>query len=107
MNYAKADRTSLEIALMMKADKESVARDTQANQRAVDEALSTMNAGAHGLQQLLEQQESVVSRLMDQLSMKLDREELKALEESMKAAKSSGENVAEMILSKVCPVTMF
>lgn len=43
-------------ALQVKADKEAVARDVEANQRAVDEALSTMNAGTQGIQQMLEQQ---------------------------------------------------
>jgi hypothetical protein len=47
----------------VKADKEAVARDTEANQRAVDAALSTMNAGTQGIQQLLERQETQVIRI--------------------------------------------
>ena len=50
-------------ALRVKADKEAVARDTEANQRAVDAALSTMNAGTQGIQQLLERQETQVIRI--------------------------------------------
>ena len=53
---AKADRTAVETALLVKADKDAVARDTEANLRAVDAALNTMNAGTHGIQQLLEKQ---------------------------------------------------
>ena len=49
---------SVEMALHVKADKDAVARDTEANLRAVDNALNTMNAGTQGIQQLLEKQVS-------------------------------------------------
>jgi centrosome and spindle pole-associated protein 1 len=56
LEQAKADRVAVEVALGVKADKEAVARDTEANLRAVDAALNTMNAGTQGIQQLLEKQ---------------------------------------------------
>ncbi len=56
LEIAKADRAAVEIALNVKADKDMVAKDTEANLRAVDAALNTMNAGTQGIQQLLEKQ---------------------------------------------------
>ncbi len=56
LESAKADRHAVEIALNVKADKDAVAKDTEANLRAVDAALNTMNAGTQGIQQLLEKQ---------------------------------------------------
>jgi hypothetical protein len=56
LDKSKADHNTLRTALDEKADKELVARETEANQRVVDEALRTMNAGTQGIQQLLERQ---------------------------------------------------
>lgn len=56
LDATKADAATLRSALDEKADKELVARETEVNQRAVDEALRSMNAGTQGIQQLLERQ---------------------------------------------------
>ena len=56
LDASKADRETLRQALDEKADKDLVAKETEMNQRAVDEALRTMNAGTQGIQQLLEKQ---------------------------------------------------
>eukprot|EP00040_Diaphanoeca_grandis_P031165 m.185994 g.185994 ORF g.185994 m.185994 type:complete len:695 (+) comp32248_c0_seq3:364-2448(+) len=81
---AKADKTEVSLALQVKADKESVARDTQANQRAVDSALHTMNAGTQGIQQLLEQQEGAIDKIEGQISSKLGKDELDRLQEQLR-----------------------
>lgn len=62
---AKADRVSVEMALLVKADKDAVARDTERNLKAVDEALTVMNAGTQGVQQLLEKQVSDLRACVD------------------------------------------
>jgi centrosome and spindle pole-associated protein 1 len=80
IDSAKADRQMVVSALRVKADKEAVARDTEANQRAVDMALSTMNAGTQGIQQMLEKQEGQVSGLSRTVASKLDREEISLIE---------------------------
>jgi hypothetical protein len=80
---AKADKSAVDQALNIKADKDSVARDTEANQRAVDAALSTMNAGTQGIQQLLERQEGQVSDLERQFQTKPDRDELERIREQL------------------------
>eukprot|EP00051_Salpingoeca_urceolata_P015737 m.205528 g.205528 ORF g.205528 m.205528 type:complete len:691 (+) comp18488_c0_seq2:247-2319(+) len=92
---AKADREAVELALNVKADKEAVARDVEANQRAVDEALTTMNAGTQGIQQLLEQQEGAVTDLHEQLANKTDRTDLERLQELVNKALASGEVTTE------------
>ena len=56
LHQAKADKHAVELALNIKADKDAVARDTERNLRAVDEALTVMNAGTQGVQQMLEKQ---------------------------------------------------
>lgn len=88
---AKADKAQVDQALQVKADKDAVARDTEANQRAVDAALSTMNAGTQGIQQLLERQEGQVSDLERQFQSKPDRDELEVIREQ---------------LSQVCPTPL-
>ena len=87
---AKADRNTVDAALRVKADKESVARDTEANQRAVDMALSTMNAGTQGIQQMLEKQEGVVYGLNSKIDAKLDRNDLSSIEAKLQEAVGSG-----------------
>jgi len=87
---AKADRNTVDAALRVKADKESVARDTEANQRAVDMALSTMNAGTQGIQQMLEKQEGVVYGLNSKIDAKLDRNDLSSIEAKLQQAVGSG-----------------
>eukprot|EP00730_Choanoeca_flexa_P016536 TRINITY_DN7839_c0_g1_i3.p1 TRINITY_DN7839_c0_g1~~TRINITY_DN7839_c0_g1_i3.p1 ORF type:complete len:675 (+),score=205.44 TRINITY_DN7839_c0_g1_i3:172-2196(+) len=86
---AKADRISVEQALLIKADKDAVARDTERNLRAVDEALTVMNAGTQGVQQLLERQEGAVAEISAQLANKPDREEIERIKEKLAAANSS------------------
>jgi centrosome and spindle pole-associated protein 1 len=76
-------------------EQEAVARDTELNQRAVDEALSTMNAGTQGIQQLLEKQEGAVSQLVAQMSLKPSRDELAALQDALAKAVSNNECSAE------------
>jgi len=83
---AKADRNTVDAALRVKADKESVARDTEANQRAVDMALSTMNAGTQGIQQMLEKQEGVVYGLNSKIDSKIDRNDLSSIEAKFQEA---------------------
>jgi hypothetical protein len=95
VDAAKADRGAVEVALSYKADKEAVARDTELNQRAVDEALFTMNAGTQGIQQLLERQEGAVASMVAQLSSKPSREELEALQEALEKAVAANECSAE------------
>ena len=68
-------------ALRVKADKDAVARDTEANQRAVDAALSTMNAGTQGIQQLLERQEHQVAGLEQKIHGVPDRNDIEELRE--------------------------
>mmetsp|Transcript_13507 Transcript_13507/g.34668 ORF Transcript_13507/g.34668 Transcript_13507/m.34668 type:complete len:694 (-) Transcript_13507:52-2133(-) len=87
---AKADKKAVDKALQIKADKDAVARDTEANQRAVDAALSTMNAGTQGIQQLLERQEGQVIELETKFDNKIDRDELEMLREQMSQMKSTG-----------------
>jgi centrosome and spindle pole-associated protein 1 len=90
IEHAKADRNMVESALRIKADKESVARDTEANQRAVDMALSTMNAGTQGIQQMLEKQEGSVNGLKATLDGKVDRNDLSSIEARLAEATSNG-----------------
>lgn len=80
---AKADWTMVDDALRIKADKDAVARDTEANQRAVDIALSTMNAGTQGIQQMLDKQTADVGSLEAKIGQKLDRDELSKLEKQL------------------------
>lgn len=89
LDRSKADRDTLKQALDEKADKELVAKETEANQRAVDEALRTMNAGTQGIQQLLERQEGTVAQLYEKVSAKPDREELERLEEELRRARAA------------------
>eukprot|EP00035_Acanthoeca_spectabilis_P022807 m.445863 g.445863 ORF g.445863 m.445863 type:complete len:693 (-) comp19288_c0_seq1:2006-4084(-) len=86
---AKADKAQVDQALQVKADKDAVARDTEANQRAVDAALSTMNAGTQGIQQLLERQEGQVSDLERQFQNKPDRDELEVIREQLSQVTST------------------
>lgn len=85
---AKADWNIVDAALRVKADKDAVARDTEANQRAVDMALSTMNAGTQGIQQMLEKQEESVGELSTRLSNKLDKNDLERLEAQLAQTQS-------------------
>eukprot|EP00038_Savillea_parva_P020195 m.30630 g.30630 ORF g.30630 m.30630 type:complete len:701 (-) comp4730_c0_seq1:44-2146(-) len=87
---AKADKAAVETALQVKADKDAVARDTEANQRAVDAALSTMNAGTQGIQQLLERQEGQVHDLERQFQSKPDRTELEMIREQLNNVAGKG-----------------
>eukprot|EP00039_Didymoeca_costata_P008895 m.118268 g.118268 ORF g.118268 m.118268 type:complete len:694 (-) comp14276_c0_seq2:1573-3654(-) len=87
---AKADRGMVEAALAVKADKDAVARDTEANQRAVDLALSTMNAGTQGIQQMLEEQEGHVLSLDERLASKLDKDELAKIEQTLAEVGGAG-----------------
>lgn len=73
----------MELALQVKADKEMVARDTERNLRAVDEALGVMNAGTQGVQQMLEAQEGVVVDLASKLQGKPDRDELLEIKDQL------------------------
>ena len=92
---SKADREAMEMALQVKADKEMVARDTERNLRAVDEALGVMNAGTQGVQQLLEAQEGVVVDLATKVQRKPDREELQQLHDQLANASLSSEAATE------------
>jgi hypothetical protein len=99
------------ILAQVKADKDAVAKDTEANLRAVDNALHTMNAGTHAIQLMLDkqvslslsldlslcrglthhrhpyhqQQEGVVRKLTDQLTGKLDRVELEDIQTQVRS----------------------
>eukprot|EP00055_Hartaetosiga_balthica_P009760 m.39754 g.39754 ORF g.39754 m.39754 type:complete len:696 (+) comp6884_c1_seq1:207-2294(+) len=95
LHKGKADRHAVEIALNIKADKDAVARDTERNLKAVDEALSVMNAGTQGVQQMLEKQEMNVMELAQQLGNKMDREELEKLQEKMETNQISPEEAHE------------
>lgn len=90
IEHVKADWKSVDDALRIKADKDAVARDTEANQRAVDIALSTMNAGTQGIQQMLEKQEDGMHQLDQKMGQKLDREELAKLEQQLSEVGSGG-----------------
>lgn len=90
LEKAKADKKSVDLALQVKADKEAVARDTEANQRAVDSALHTMNAGTQGIQQLLEHQEGAIDHLDAKIAEKLSREELERLQDELRATVQPG-----------------
>lgn len=85
LESAKADKKSVDMQLQVKADKESVARDTEANQRAVDSALHTMNAGTQGIQQLLEQQEGAIDHLDAKMADKLNKQDLEKLQDELRA----------------------
>ncbi|EDQ90585.1 uncharacterized protein MONBRDRAFT_6973 [Monosiga brevicollis MX1] len=80
---AKADRETVERALLIKADKETLARDTARNLRAVDEALLAMNQGTQGVQRLLERQEGAMASLNAQLATKSDREEVDRIKQRL------------------------
>ena len=106
MAHAKADRNAVELALQVKADKDAVARDTQRNLQAVDEALSVMNAGTQGVQQLLEKQEGMVTLLSHQIQTKPDRDEFLNLQEQMGSTQNQPDlcdsEHTEAMYAKVC-----
>lgn len=66
-----------------------MARDTERNLRAVDEALTVMNAGTQGVQQLLERQEGAVAEISAQLANKPDREEIERIKDRLAANNTS------------------
>ncbi|EGD73122.1 hypothetical protein PTSG_04835 [Salpingoeca rosetta] len=95
LHQAKADKHVMEMALNVKADKDAVARDTERNLRAVDEALTVMNAGTQGVQQLLEKQEGLVQQLSSQLSNKLDRDEIEKIQKRLENQQLTPEEARE------------
>lgn len=102
---SKADRITVETELNNKANKEDVARDTERNLRAVDEALGVMNAGTQGVQQLLERQEELCQQLAQDVNERATRDDLKHLHNMVIAnAPLSEEERRQMSESEVAKV---
>lgn len=90
-----------------KANKEDVARDTERNLRAVDEALGVMNAGTQGVQQVLERQEEMVQQMVRDLENKATREDLKHLHNMVISnAPLSDEEKRQMSESEIAKVSL-